>query len=276
MSPRRLAAGALAVVVVTGCFSPDELEPLPVPSSVSTLPTTTTSSVDHSTVPLAPVEGTTTTAAVTVGPGPATLAGWVEGPEGPVEGATVRLERLVGDAVATLEVLTGADGAWWAAGVLGGRYRVRAWRRPDLASTEAQVVFVAAAEPAEVILRVERFTVAVDLAVAPDPPVVGERTNVLVRITDRTVDADGVVRAVPRSGVGVSVTAGPGWVSESPLIGVTDEAGTVTFTLVCRAPNRQGLVVTLAPDQIVPLDPPECVVPAAPPPPATDPPATEG
>ncbi|MDP9419496.1 MAG: hypothetical protein M3P53_05005, partial [Actinomycetota bacterium] len=70
MSPRRLAAGALAVVVVTGCFSPDELEPLPVPSSVSTLPTTTTSSVDHSTVPLTPVEGTTTTAAVTVGPGP--------------------------------------------------------------------------------------------------------------------------------------------------------------------------------------------------------------
>ena len=271
---RRLAVGGLAAMVVTGCFSPDELEPLPVPSSVSTLPTTTTSWVDHSTVPLSPVEGTTTTAPVTVGPGPATLAGRVDGPEGPVEGATVRLERLVGDAVATLEVLSGPDGTWRAAEVLGGRYRVRAWRRPDLASTEAQVVFVAAAAPAEIVLRVERFAAAIDLAVAPDPPVVGELTNVLVRVTDRTVDAQGVVRAVPRAGVGVSAALGPGWASEAPPIGVTDEAGTVTFALVCRAPGRHGLVVTLAPDQIVPLDPPECVIPA--PPPATDAPAAEG
>lgn len=273
---RRLAAGAVAAMVLTGCFSADELEPLPVPSTVSPVPTSTPSSLDYSGVPLAPVQGTTTTAPVVVGPGAATVAGRVDGPDGPVEGATVRLERLVGDAVASLEVLTGPDGTWRAAGVLGGRYRVRSWRQPDVASVEAQVMFVPGTGTTEVALRAERFEAAIDLAVAPDPPVVGERTSVLVRVVDRTVDAEGVVRSVPRSGLGVSLAPGAGWSSESPLVSVTDQAGSATFILVCRAPGPHALVATLAPDRIVPLEPPECVAPLPPETPTTGPPVTEG
>ncbi|MDP9005649.1 MAG: hypothetical protein M3N15_01875 [Actinomycetota bacterium] len=261
MSARhRMAAGALAVVV-TACFSGDELEPLPVPSTVSTVATTPPAPADHSGVVLPPVEGTTTTAAVVVGPGAAVVAGRVDGPDGPVEGATVRLERLVGDAAATLDVGTGPDGTWRATGVLGGRYRVRAWRRPDLASVEPQLVFVAGTGTVELALRAERFGTAVEFAVAPNPPVVGEATNVLVRVAERTVDADGAVRARPRPGVGVSLAAGSGWAPQSPLTGATDEAGTITFTLVCRLPGPQGLLATVLPDQVVPVEPLDCVEP---------------
>ena len=261
-----LAAVAVAVVALGGCFSPDELEPLPAPSTVVTGPTTTAAPpADHRGVVLPPVEGTTSTTAVVIAPGAALVRGRVDGPDGPVEGATVRVERMVGDASAGLDVLTGPDGTWEATGVLGGRYRVRAWRPPDLAALEAQVLFVAGTGTADVVIPVERFSApAVDLALAPDPPQVGQRTSVVLRIAERLVDAEGVVREMPRSGVAVSLGASSGWAAESPLVGVTGDAGTVTFILVCRSPGPQGLIATVAPDQIVPLDPPECAAPAPP------------
>ena len=277
MSASRAAAVALAAAVAGGCWSGDALDPLPVPAPVPNVPTTTTVPGDHRDVPLAPVEGTTTTSAVVVGPGAAVLAGRVDGPDGPVAGATVLLERLVGGDAARLDVLTGADGTWRAPDVLGGRYRVRAWRQPDLAGSEPQLLFVAGTGTAELVLRVDPVAGGVvDLAVAPDPPAVAERTNVVVRVAERTVDADGVVRTVPRPGVIITLAAASGWVADSPLSALTDETGSATFTLVCQAPGEHGLLATVEPDQIVPLAPPECVQP---PPPATEttvPPTGEG
>ncbi len=255
---------ATATLALGACSTTDPFEPLPVPAPIPDASTTTTAAPDFSGVALAPVEGTTTTSEVVVGPGPVTLAGRVDGPDGPVAGATVRLERLVGEEVATLEVTTDDDGTWRASDVLGGRYRVRAWRAPDLAALEPQILFVGE-ETAQVPLVVDRFRATlVDLAVAPDPPVVGRRTNVVVRVSSQVVGDDGVVRVAPRSGVEVALDAGGSWNLEGPDQVVTDAAGGSTFTLICASPGAQPLMATIPPAEVFPLAPPECV--AAPPP----------
>lgn len=256
-----------AVLALAACTGGDPFEALPVPPSNPSASTTTTALPDFSGVALAPVEGSTTTTEVAVGPGRATLAGQVDGPDGPVAGATVRLERLVGDAVATLDVATGDDGMWRAPDVLGGRYRVRAWLAPDLAAIEPQILFVPDGETAQVSLVVERFgATVVDLAVAPDPPEVGRRTSVVVRVSSQVVNDDGVVQVAPRPGVALALSAGGSWVLEGTGQGVSDAAGTVTFVLECAAPGPQPLTVTIPPGEVFPLAPPDCVVP---PPPTT-------
>ena len=59
-----------------------------------------TTLVDLSGVKMAGVPGKTTTT-IALGPGGATLNGTVAGPDGAVGGATIHVERLVGDAVAS-------------------------------------------------------------------------------------------------------------------------------------------------------------------------------
>lgn len=259
--------------LVVGACSGDPFEPLTAPPPRPDASTTTTPP-DFSGVALAPVQGTTTTAVVVIGPGPAAVVGRVNGPDGPVAGATVRLERLVGDAVASLDVVTGEDGSWRADGVLGGRYRVRAWRAPDLAAVEPQILFVAAGPPVDVALVVERFGAAVvDVAVAPDPPPVGTRTALAVRLSTQVVDADGVVRVAPRPGLLVALSAGGRWNLEGNGLATTDAAGGATFTLTCEAPGAHPLTVTVSPAEMFPLAPPECVVP---PPPSLPPPPVDG
>lgn len=280
---RRCRIMSLGVALLLAACSPgDPFEPLPEPESRPGPTTSTTAPPDFRSVVLAPVDGTTTTTEVVVGPGPATLEGRVEGPDGPVEGATVRLERLVGDSSAVLDVSTGPDGGWQAPGVLGGRYRVRAWRSPDLAMIEPQILFVDAARPGALTLVLERLqALAIDTALAPDPPQVGTRINLLVRISSQIVDDEGVVRATPQSGVAVTLGTGSGWTAEPPVEANTDVDGSVTFTLVCRAAGPQALMVTLPgtvapppgspppgspppPPQVFSLNPPECVTPPPP------------
>lgn len=306
---RALGLALSAAVTLVACTSGDPFAPLPMPDRV-VVPTTTAAQPDFSGVVLAPVAGSTTTSEVVVGPGRSTLAGRVDGPDGPVQGAVVRLERLVGDAAAGLDVTTGPEGLWQAPDVLGGRYRVRAWRTPDLAMLEPQILFLESGRTAETALALERFrTLAVDTAIAPDPPFVGRRTNLLVRVSSQIVDDDGVVRATPRAGVTVVLATGAEWDAESPVRASTGDSGEVTFTLVCRSPGAQPLMVTLPPATLAPgptttgapppdpavpsstvpgtppapevftLDPPQCVVPPAPtspPSPATVPSTTAG
>src|SRR3954468_15484125 len=117
---------ALVLVLFAGaCSSHRGLVP-PVPSTV--VLETPTTAPDLTGVGLAAVAGRTTTTSIPLGPGGATLNGTVTGPDGPVPSATVHIERLVGDASGSADVATQPDGTWTAPGLLGGRYRVRAWR----------------------------------------------------------------------------------------------------------------------------------------------------
>ena len=252
---------ALLVVLLAACTSNDPFAELPDPDPVALESTTTTAGANLAGVPLPPVPGSTTTT-IALGPGPMTIVGKVEGPEGVVAGAFVELERLVGDASASTRVPTAADGTWNLANVLGGRYRVRAWRAPDLVS-RTQVVFIESTRERAVELRVEPVGgVRVDAAVAPDPPIVDEQVNLELRVAERTVDSEGIVRDTPRSGVSVAIGGTGRWESDSPNPSTTGPDGTTTFRLTCEDEGVQPLFATLANGESYALTIAACVDPS--------------
>ncbi|MGH9268482.1 MAG: carboxypeptidase-like regulatory domain-containing protein, partial [Acidimicrobiales bacterium] len=209
--PRRLvlvqALAVVAALVAGGCAS-DQIDSLPPAPPLPPTTTTIDETPDLSGFEMARAPGRTTTTSVALGPGGSSLVGTVTTPEGPVVGATVSVERLVGDVVASADLRTGADGTWGLADIRGGRYRVRAWKpAPDnLALTSPEIFFLGAGEARVVNMAVGRFQgVAVNAAIAPTPPFLNEVTRLAVQITDRGVDERGVVRAfaVPRVAIEV-------------------------------------------------------------------------
>lgn len=209
-----------------------------------------------------PVGPTTTVAAsprtvVTIsselGPGEARIGGTVTGPEGPIPGAMVRVERLVGDdaaptAAATTTVESGADGRWGVESVNGGRYRLRAWRPPDLAQVTAVVAFVTIGESPPVDLVMTRHSAEgrATTAVSPDPPVVGQPAIVVVSVASGGVDSEGVVRTQARQGVSVTLGVSPNVGVTTPTIADTDAAGNAGFGIVCTQPGPIVALVTVA------------------------------
>ena len=259
----RRALALLLLSAVVACSDGDPFDPLPQPDAIAESTTSTVPEPDLTGAPLAGVQGTTTTV-VALGPGPLTIVGRVEGPDGPVPDATVQLERMVGDGSAMVLVPTAPDGTWNLANVLGGRYRVRAWRRPDLAVARTQVVFLESGPQRAVELRLEPVGgVRVDAVIAPDPPLVDELHNLTVRVAERTVDEAGVVRDVPRSGVLVELAGAGEWTvsSSNPL--VTGADGSVTFRVTCEDDGEQPLSAVLEDEQSYPLAIPACVDPDA-------------
>ena len=260
MLPPRLLVALAALVVLTGCQA-KAVEPLPPAPSVP--PTTTTTIVDYSGVALAGVGGRTTTT-VAIGPGRANLEGVVNGPDGPVPGAVVHAERLVGDAMATMDVLTGADGRFVMPNVFGGRYRLRAWKQaPDnLSLIEPQVFFLEGSEKKQVTLAVTRYQgVSVTAAIAPDPPLINAPANLVVQAVDRAVAADGIVRSTPIPDARAELFGtGDGRVL-TPVATATDAAGRARWTLECRRVGEQPLSVVIGETATFNLNLPDCTIP---------------
>lgn len=261
---RRTLVAVSALVLVAGCSSDDPFRSLPKPDLVEASSTTTTTEPDLTGVPLAGVPGSTTTSVV-LGPGPLTIVGRVEGPDGPVGGAIVQLERIVGDGIAATRVPTAADGTWNLANVLGGRYRIRAWRVPDLATAQPEFVFLETGPERAVTLHVDRVGgVRVDAAIAPDPPVVDEPANLEVRVAERTVDDDGIVRDAPLGDVLVQLAGSGDWSVKGSSSSFTEPDGTVTFEVECEDGGDQPLFAQLDDEQRYALALPPCFDPDAP------------
>ena len=249
---------ALLAMVAVSCTS-GQLVSIPDPPEIPV--TTTTTLVDYSAIDLAGVPGRTTTT-VAAGPGGATLTGTVVGPDGPVEGAVVRAERLVGDSVVGSDVLTQPDGTWTMPEVFGGRYRVRAWRVPDQALVTPEIFFLDNTENKTLNLALTRYEgLAASGAVAPDPPIVDAPSNLAVQVTERTVDDQGVVRGVPRAAVNVELFGSGDWQLQSSNPAVSDVGGVARFRLVCRRAGDQPLSVVIADSRSFPLTIPPCAVP---------------
>lgn len=262
-----LAGVLVASALLTGaCSGRDPYAPLAKPEPVDPIDeTTTTRPVGLGAVQLPGARGTTTTT-VAIGPGDTTIVGRVEGPDGPVAGAIVRLERLVGDGMASIEVPTAADGTWNVSNALGGRYRIRAWQQPSLAMATAKVLFIDSTDPGAVELELDRYEGRrVEAVMAPDPPQVREPVNLKVRVADRVVDERGVIRTTPRPGISVRLTGTSSWFLLSPNPQTTGGDGSVTFRMECQDDGSQPLSVELDGAQVVPLDLPACVDPTAPP-----------
>jgi hypothetical protein len=268
--PVAAALGVVGVFVVrgsdTGTF-PDVHAPATVVTT--TPPPPSTAAVDLTGVSIPGVEGTTTTAPVR-SLGTAHLAGLVKGPQGPVPGAVVRLEHLAGDTVTT-DVIAGPDGRYDALNIAGGRYRVRAFLSPRYAQTDPQVFFLADGELRGLDLSVRSFSgLAVASATAPDPPVVGEPATFVVRVANRAVDDDGIVRVRRVPNASVQLTDASGWSVTSPPTAVTNGNGDVSFTIVCTTPGASEIraqIQATAADQPQPASftTPACIGPPAPP-----------
>jgi hypothetical protein len=223
------------------------------------LAATTTTDIDYAEVPLKGVPGRSPTPTVVFGPGQATVSGTVISDEGAIPGASILVERIVAGGVATMTLQTAEDGTWTLPQVLGGRYRIRAWRAPEYAQTTPSAVFVGSTETKTLQLRVRRIGgLSVKASIAPDPPRLGNDANLVVLVSLKVVDENGVARATPQSNVRVDLTGSGGWRVESANPTATDLDGRAYWKLRCRATGRQPLAVTVG-SETIPLDVSECV-----------------
>jgi hypothetical protein len=250
---------ALALIVAA-CTGGDD-SATPTTTSEATAPAPTTEPLDFASVKHAPVGGTNTTLEVALRPGDVTLRGRVIGPGGVVPGAIVEVRRLVGIGV-TEKMTAGEDGTWLIEGVLGGRYRVRAWLAPDLTMLEPLFVFIEDDEVRDIDLTVtlENEPQAV-AAVSPDPIPLGERISLVVQIHNRRVDGNGVVVSSPRAGAEVDLVPTGPWTVEGETSTIASGNGVATWVVVCTSDGDHPLSVVIDGEFTARLDIPRCGIP---------------
>lgn len=228
---------------------------LPEPSSVANLPASPKlkASVSSTTQPafedldLRKVSGTTAIPGAEIRGGNATIRGKVSVGGALVEGATVRIDRFVGDKTATLDVTSNAEGHYSFSGIEGGRYRVRAFRRPDATMGKPEVIFLSKGESRSLDLNMTRYGSGINVgySVAPDPPRIGQSANVAVSVLGTGVDANGVARSLGQNGISLTLQAASGRTIMSANPVVTSGNGVATWTLRCNSLTDQGLSVVL-------------------------------
>jgi len=250
-----VAATAAVVVACSGHAAPK-------PTVVPVVTTTTfTTLLDHSTESLAPIAGATTVPPVVITPGNATISGTVVDDTGaPVPGATIGLQRVVGDQLAQTTVASGGTGAWGAQGILGGIYRVRAWRAPDLAETTPQILFLPDSGTQSLTLTVAHFTgISVQASVAPSPPIIGEPANIGVLVTGSVVGTDGIVRSQGEPTVPVQIFGQGQWAIDGSPSQTTTAGGFAAWQGTCQQLGPQALSVLVDGTQAFPLNLPACI-----------------
>lgn len=208
---------------------------VPGESDTTAPPAATTTVHTDETIPGTPRASTTVPAAL--GPGQARLFGTVTGPGGPIDGAIVRVERFVGQSRASVDVRT-QGGSWSVEAVLGGAYRVQAFRPPDLAQGQTQSFFLGANESKQVSLSLFHYgDNSLTATVDPNPPVVGTSTLLTITSANTDVDVNGQVVSVGRPGVAMQLVLSAGLFLESPPIAVTDGTGNAAWRFRCLAPG---------------------------------------
>jgi hypothetical protein len=267
LTPHRAPRLALvAVALLAGCSGIANLH-IPVPPSSAPLDAsaTTTATTDLTGVSLTPVASAAPTTVVLT-PGDASLSGNVTGPAGAVGGATVLVERLVGDSVGSKAVPTAADGTWKLAGIRGGRYRIRAWHAPDLALTTPQILLLGANDNQTLNLSLMPYNGQnVTAAISPSPPPVGQVTTLVIQATQQAVGSDGVVRGAPLPGASVFVFAAGNVVLAGTNPGITDAGGRLSLSLGCSSIGPVGLSATVNSLTTFSLMVPDCVLFVPPP-----------
>jgi hypothetical protein len=268
-----LLSGVMAVMAAACSDGAPSASPEPTSPVITTTPTTaagpatTTARPTTTSTTLKPT--TTSSTLLALGPGDATIAGTVTGPSGPVDGAIVRVERFVGKDVATQDVTTSGGGTYSVAFVLGGSYRVRAFRPPDFGTSPTQAFFLAANERKIVDLKMpaaggERITAAV----SPNPPRVDQTATLTIQVGTGRVDDQGRPSITPRPGVPLSLTPGPGIALEGTPQALTDGNGSAAWRIRClvEGANTFTLIVGNGQTQVTI---PACGAGAPPPAPTT-------
>jgi hypothetical protein len=220
--------------------------------------------VDLSKNSLVPVAAGVPTTSIGFGPGNASLSGIVRGPDGPVPGAIVEIERLLDGQSLAVQVVADATGRYSLQKALLGRIRIRAWRAPDLALVTEKALFTKGAQTLDIAMDSYKRS-DLQWAVAPSPLVVGRAATVIVQLSERLVNELGRVVVQPVTGVGVSLLQ-QGVVQVASLEErISDEKGRVSFRLACNEPGPSTIIARLAIGGEASLDLPACVIVTIPP-----------
>jgi hypothetical protein len=256
---RALWLGA-AVVALAGCGGgvPSIDLPTPPTTRAGAVPTTLP---DTSDVALAGIPGVTTIPPPALAPGNSRITGTVRGPDGPVGGATVRIERFVGDASARADIVTRADGTFASDPILGGRYRVRAWRAPDLTSDRPIVFYLddGKSQPVDLALT-SHGGIDVGGSMSPNPPYEGALELLTVSVTGVSVDGNGIVRTAPVAGIAVDLTVPSGWQVYTADPQPTNDGGRATYQVRCTLAGSGGFSASVG-GQTFTLELPSCATP---------------
>ena len=170
----------------------------------------------------------------TLSGGDARLQGTVVGPDGPVPGVIVRVERHTDNGTATLDVAVGDDGEWALGPVAGGRYRVRAWLPGQLTMGRSEVRFVADDQIADFDFSLWGVDPSPRFELVDAGPLYdGLAGTVAVVLGWRSVDLEGLVVTNPVPGAPVSVTATAQVEVLDPQPLLTDASGVAWVRLRC-------------------------------------------
>jgi len=250
---RRLLAlvGVLAMFAAAACSGDSKPDAAPaattaLPETTVPVPTTTPTTLRPTTTSSTAKPTTTQTTLLGFGPGGASLVGTVIGPGGPVVGATVHIERLVGKNVATMDVTTAGGGAWQLTNILGGSYRVRAYKPPDFGQSQIESFFLAATDRKTLDLKVPTATGPKIIAtVTPNPPRVDQPATLTIQVGTGRVDDQGRPAITPRPGVPLVLTPGAGIVLDSANQAVTDGNGKASWGIRCTAEGARAVTLTI-------------------------------
>ena len=200
---------------------------------------------DTRNVTLPVVSGLAFPEAVPVRGGNTVISGTVNGPDGPVGGATVLIERFVGAARGSITVFTDGTGQFNVTSLTGGRYRVRAWLQPSLTTLDSPSGFVADGDHLSFTVGVERHDAAT-LLIAPTvaAQTVGVESGVNGLLTQESVDGNGIVHTVGVAGASINlVTADPLTIA-APNPAVTGADGRVQWKVICTGPGGVSVTAT--------------------------------
>jgi hypothetical protein len=229
-----LAAGALLLPLLAGC-SKDEGRALPDPGPVES--TTTTEPIDLTSVSLEPIAvgGKPTSTTRPLGGGRAEITGRVIDVDGNVvPGAFVRA-TYYGDPnkPEVIEALSGDDGTYRFEQVLGGRWRVRAWKAPELATLEDHVFFLGYTEQRKLDLKVKAATDLVVTSNMAPAPFIGTPVELAVLVLTQSVNEEGVVSRSPVGGAAVTLNVPAGWSVVGDPTQATEANGRAAWQLSC-------------------------------------------
>jgi hypothetical protein len=254
-----VAALALLLPLLAGC-SKHEGKALPTPKVPET--TTTTDPIDLTQVSLTPIAviGKPTTTTRPLGGGKASLFGRVvDGDGNSVPQALVRA-TYYGDPSKpeVIEALSLDDGTYRFDQVVGGQWRLRAWKTPALATLEDNTLFLGYTEQRQLDLKVKAATdYVVTSSMAPGTPFTGSPVQLAVLVLSQSVDDNGAVHRSPVGGAAVTLNVTGKWYMAGEATQATDYSGRAAWNLTCTETGQQPISAIVG-GQEYPLTVPGC------------------
>ena len=162
-----------------------------------------------------------------------------------------------------IEALSLDDGTYRFEQVLGGRWRIRAWKTPELATLEDNTFFLGYTENRQVDLKVKAATdYVVTSSMAPNPPFTGSPVEMAVLVMSQSVDDDGVVHRSPVGGAAVTLNVIGKWNLAGDATEATEYNGRAAWTLTCVEEGQQAITAVVG-GRDWPLRIPDCLDPAS-------------